>query len=377
MSIKICIYADGWGSGGIEKNFVEIFSVLCKKRAGKYKFFVASPAHFDTLLDSTLADFGIKMIFAYDMTNGNQEKVSLKNRLVFIKKICMAERPDIVHINISTGLAFLYAHIIKKSLPDCKIIVHAHGDGIEPPHRLIKNVVYRACRFFWEREADRYIACSKQISEWMYSKHVKDFPTCQVIHNSIDTKKFEFNAEARKYYRDKIGGGTELIIGTIGRICYQKNPDFILEIINELKNRKVQFKFLWVGQGEEKENIKKRAEQTGVLDRIVFYGVTNDVSGILSAMDVFILPSRYEGLGIVLIEAQSNGLPCITSLNIPEEAQVSNNYCKLPIINATLWCDKIMLFSENKDRKYPEASILNAGYLLNNTVRDVERLYSD
>ncbi len=170
---------------------------------------------------------------------------------------------------------------------------------------------------------------------------------------------------------------SETLIGTVGRMCYQKNSFFILDIIFELKKRRLPFKFLWVGKGEEENNLKVRAERLEIQNKIIWYGTSNDIPGILSAIDIFVLPSRYEGLSIVLIEAQANGLHVLVSDTLSPEANLSDKYHVLPLGNTNSWCDEIerLIKSDLSDRTYPICELEENSFTLESNVKKIESLY--
>lgn len=161
-------------------------------------------------------------------------------------------------------------------------------------------------------------------------------------------------------------------------MCYQKNSLFIVDIIQELAKSGLNFKFLWVGLGEDEQAVKDKAHRLGLDDRIIFFGVSNDVPGLLSAMDIFILPSRWEGLGIVLIEAQASGLYTLASKPIPPEAKVvDGKYYVLPLGDAGVWARKICVVAaqDMTDRSYPEKELQECGFDPETNAREVEGVY--
>ena len=131
-------------------------------------------------------------------------------------------------------------------------------------------------------------------------------------------------------------------VGTIGRLSEQKNPLFILKIVEELVNMDESYQFVWIGDGPLKNELVNKAKEKGVLEHIKFLGNRSNVKDLLQAYDVFILPSLYEGFGIVNIEAQASGLPCLVSDAVPELAKVNSNFYFLSINeNAKSWAQQI------------------------------------
>ena len=161
-------------------------------------------------------------------------------------------------------------------------------------------------------------------------------------------------------------------------MCFQKNSLFIVDIIHELLRKNLNFRFLWVGLGEKEQDVKNKAHSLGLDDRIIFYGISDDVPGLLSAMDIFILPSRYEGLGIVLIEAQASGLYTLASKPVPPDAKiVAEKYSTLPENDVLAWADKIVELCGHDltDRRYPEAELEAGDFVPEKNARELEEVY--
>ena len=163
-----------------------------------------------------------------------------------------------------------------------------------------------------------------------------------MLNNAIDAKAYVYNEEVRREVRDELNlPNNLLVIGTIGRLTRQKNPTMILKIIKDLKEKGKEFRFIWVGVGELQENIDNEIKKKGLQSEVMMLGLRNDVPRILQAMDVFIFPSIWEGLGIVAVEAQAAGLPTLCSDKVPSEAKVTN-LCKFISIDSTEpWIEEI------------------------------------
>ena len=164
----------------------------------------------------------------------------------------------------------------------------------------------------------------------------------QFLHNGVDLGVFCYDDMARERIREEFSLVGKTVIGHVGRFNKQKNHKFLLSVFSEIKKKDENAKLLLVGTGELEESIRAQASELGVLEDIVFTGVRRDVPALLSAMDVFVFPSKYEGLGVVLVEAQTNGLYCFASARIPQECKISNRIEFLSIEDATLWAENIL-----------------------------------
>lgn len=203
------------------------------------------------------------------------------------------------------------------------------------------GVVSRIKDFFQlaiKDKADYMFACSDMAGEWLFGKNVLEKENYRMIPNGIDLKRYGFNAERRKQIRRELNiGDNEFVIGHVGRFTEPKNHRFLVELFYEYQKSNPNCKLLMIGNGELFAIIKERCEKLNIMDKVILPGSRIDIEDFYQAMDVFVFPSLWEGLGIVLIEAQANGLPCLVSKNIPKEAIVSRNVKTLSLNNMKLF----------------------------------------
>ena len=196
------------------------------------------------------------------------------------------------------------------------------------------------------------------------------------MKNSIDVDHFLFNEKKRNEFRKKLGIKDDMfVVGFIGRMAYQKNPEKVVKIFKELLNRNCKSQLIMIGDGDLMKKIKKLIVKSGIEKNVNLVGNVDDVSEYLQAFDLMILPSRYEGLGIVLIEAQAAGLKCIVSNNVPNEADITGNVVFVPSSDGLgVWCNEIVnnLIYERANQK---KAIVKNGYDNDSAVRKVELFY--
>lgn len=199
-------------------------------------------------------------------------------------------------------------------------IIHAHTNGYMYPIKF-KNKLYELYFQLTKNHViTNYLACSKNAGEWLFGKKVD----INVIPNGVDFAIYRKNDTLRNVMRKKyhIADDT-ILLGFCGRLCREKNPEMLIDIIAELKKRSI-YKLLIVGDGELREEVMHNAEDCQVKDRILFVGATNNTNDYYQMMDCFVLPSRFEGFGIVLLEAQAAGLRCYTTDTVvPHETNVT------------------------------------------------------
>ncbi len=283
------------------------------------------------------------------------------------------EHPEykIAHGHIGSTAA-IYLKIAKKN--GCYTIAHSHS--YMAPDKSLKAMIYRIYSKPTRKIADYFFGCSKDALLDRYGMKVaSDNTRSSVLPNAVDTEKFVFSEEIRQEARNEFGlSDSTLVVGTVGRLSVQKNPDGIIEIIKKLRDRAQDFKFLWIGRGELEEYIVSKIKAEGLEDYVIMTGVRNDVHRLYQAMDVFILPSIYEGLGNVLIEAQAAGLPSFCSDRVPLEAKVSNLCRHLSINDYEDWADAI-LHADKSNRANMYDIIAESGYDIKQNAQFLQEFY--
>lgn len=236
-----------------------------------------------------------------------------------------------VYIHGNSAMMFLEA-IPSKIAGVGRVITHCHNTSTDYPivHYLMKPVFNKA--------VDVKIACSEAAGKWAYcGKNI------HIIKNGVDLKRFQFNSELRERYRKELGWEKNVIIGHVGRFTTQKNHFFLIDIFEELYRNNSRMRLLLIGDGVLKPDVQKYVEKKGLQEQVRFLGAVNNVSDYYHAMDVFLLPSLFEGLSLVVIEAQANGLVCFCSDTCTPESFATNGAIKLPLaIGADKWADAIL-----------------------------------
>lgn len=282
------------------------------------------------------------------------------------------QKYDIVHIHSGNLLGFALGVIVAKKNTH-KIILHSHNTGIKSwKNSLLKKV----CTPLMQ-QADIFLACSKEAATFKFPIKVIEQNQYEVIKNGIPYELYLYNESIRIQYRKKFNiNEKELVLGFVGRLVDQKNPLLLLDILKQLKIRKPNVKLIIVGDGKLKCELEKNVKIYGLQKYVLFLGSRSDVYNIMQAFDVFLLPSRYEGLGIVAIEAQASGLPTFVSSAVPEEANISNLFYKLHNDNSIDEWVKLITKHLNHDRKMSMVTnILNSGFSIQQTANRIQEIY--
>lgn len=313
-------------------------------------------------------NFGVKN---YSLQGRNDKQLMVKE----INKI-LDDKYDVIHLHTSRWTGFLLEEIaIKRKIP--KIIVHSHLSGISGTSSKVTEEVENLHNYykskFNEDLATDFCACSKSSAEWLFGNQIEN-SKIQIMKNAIDVDKYVFNNFIRTEVRRRLGLEDCFVLGHVGRMAYQKNHEFLIDTFFEVYKKNKKARLLLIGNGELEDSLKERVNKYGLNDAVLFGGWQNDVSMYLQAMDLFLLPSHYEGFPIVLVEAQTAGLKCIASSNITDEVMLTENIKFLELIREK-WVDGIVELSDKYERINMSDLITEKGYNIKFAVKDLEKLY--
>lgn len=246
----------------------------------------------------------------------------------------------IVHSHINT-LSVFPLRAAKKAGVKVRI---AHSHSTTNKKEWKKNLLKQVLRPFSKVYATNYMCCSELAGRWLFGDKAYNSGQVYLLNNAIDLDKFKYNEKLRKEKRKELGiSGNTLVIGHIGRFVAQKNHTFLIDIFNEVHKKNPNSLLLLVGQGPLKEEIENKVKELELDDSVRFLGQRNDANELYQAFDVFCLPSLYEGLPVVGVEAQASGLLCILSNAMTKETKVLD-ITKFISLNNTPeeWADSIL-----------------------------------
>lgn len=281
----------------------------------------------------------------------------------YIEKILKARQYKIVHTHIVGRFAFYTAYYAKKYNVPFRIY-HAHNPrDIHSLKSFVASMVFDNLSVFLN---NRYLACSEDAGRSVFGR--KNF---NVIKNTIDTEKLKYSPLNREEFRKNLGIKEDVfVVGTVCRISYQKNPYFLVDVYEKIHDMKKDSILVWAGSGDLENNIKQYIDSRGLSNSIKLLGDCSNVSALYAAMDIFVLPSRYEGLGIVYIESQASGLPTYASDVVPKDTKVTELIEYLSLNESPeFWAKKIVSSKHvAQSREMYSKIISDAGYdmLLNN-----------
>lgn len=207
----------------------------------------------------------------------------------------------------------------------------------------LKRIVNQILRPVLNKVANVKLAPSRLAAEYTFGKKEVDQGKVTFLKNAVDLNIYKFDEKARKSIRESYGiNDKQLVCGHIGRFNYQKNHKFLIDTFKSVVDKQPDAVLLLVGTGELLSDIKKQISSYGIGKNVIFCGVRSDVPELLSAMDVFLLPSWFEGMPNTVIEAQAVGIPAVISDRITKEANITNNIKYLPIEDKDTWVAEIL-----------------------------------
>lgn len=276
----------------------------------------------------------------------------------------------------SNSITYVFPIFIARFFGIPMRVMHSHNSGFEQKIGLAKRLIIAMNRILLKWGATDYFACSKLAGEWMFGKDSH----FTVIPNAIDCAKYRFNENVRNQVRQSLGIEDQFVIGHVGRFTYQKNHSFLLDIFHEIHKQNSHSVLLLVGDAVEDMSFyraaKEKVKQYHLEDCVQFLGMRNDVPQLMQAMDCFVLPSKFEGLPVVGIEAQAAGLPCFFADTITREVGITELVYFFSIQNnEKQWAEIIVGTCKNGKRKNMEKEISNAGYDIQSEIRKIENFY--
>lgn len=285
-----------------------------------------------------------------------------------VKKIIQENKYDVIHRHGSNGLIAL--DILAAKLAGATIrIAHSHNiraSGFQPVHKYLKKIIPHV--------TTNRVACSTEAGNHLFNDN--DFV---IMKNTIDSHRFIYDEDEREEIRKELKiQENKLVIGNIGRFHNQKNHLFLIDIFYELHKINPDSILLLVGEGNLKHQVEKKVSEMRLGESVKFLGLRSDVYRIMQAFDSFLFPSLYEGLGIVLLEAQASGLPCITSEKVvPKEVEITDLMEFVPLErSAKEWAEIVLSCTYNKGpRRDRSKEVIASGYDVRSNLRIIEGLY--
>lgn len=277
---------------------------------------------------------------------------------------------QIIHIHTTYSIMYFDAKIAKHL--GRIVIVHSHNSKASKKHILVHKIFKNKL----SQIADYRLSCSRIAAKWMFQPEL--IGTVEIWKNAIYVDKFLFNKTKRDEIRSLKNVQNQLVIGSVGRLSYQKNQTLLLRIFKQVvKLRKDAILWL-IGDGEDRIMLEHKVKEWNLSDKVIFWGTKKNVADYMMAFDMLVLTSRWEGLGIVMIEAQATGLPIIAPSHIDEMVKITEGvHIVESYENITQWVNTIIQASSSIiDRKKQYHLVKKAGFDIHSQVEIVEKFYN-
>ena len=365
--LRILHIVQGMNRGGIETLLMSLYRKLDRTRV-QFDFLVHTDS--EGAYDKEIKELGGKI---YNISP--RSKGIVKNRKELISFFKEHTEYKIIHQHVSSLTYIQPIKIAKENNVPVRII---HGHNTKQGGHKIHEIIHRVNKTAIKKYATHYFACSEDAARWMYGPHKLFQIDYAILNNAIDSKEFTFDMKLRDAIREELNLTDKFVVGHVGRFALQKNHEFLVDVFAEIRKNEKQAVLLLVGDGELKEDIINKINSKGLTDSVVLTGVRSDVPALMNAMDVFVFPSLHEGLGIVAIEAQSTGLKCFVSTEVPEEVMITDNIQRISLDKKSFeWAQEILKIKNGYHRESEIDKVLSSGYDIYEVTNRLQKLYLD
>lgn len=364
--IRVLHSVNSMNRGGLESFIMNIYRHIDREKV-QFDFLVHTDEKCD--FDDEIQALGGK-IFSIPSRN----KSLLENRKA-LNTFFKTHKYKVLHHH-SSSLSYIEPLIIaKKNNVPVRII---HGHSTKEGGSFIHNFIHKWHQLFIKHYATHFFACSDLATKWMYgekNKRVENFKV-KIINNGISTRDFSFNEITRNKIRNKLNIKDKFVIGHVGRFSYPKNHFFLLEVFKKISEVDSSSILLLVGDGELRQKIEEKISELKLNNKVILTGKRSDISVLLQAMDIFIFPSKFEGLPVTLVEAQSVGLPCLVSSNVTKEVKITENIYFIDLLSPiSTWVNKTMEIKDKFIRTNKSNIVKNAGYDIESVSKYLQNIY--
>lgn len=314
--------------------------------------------------------YGFQVHMLHNRQRDNQE--GLRGEIMQV----LNQGYDVIHLHTSSWRGFLIEQVAME-MGIRKVIVHSHStgidveDGVEREKQLREHERYKK-QFTMEYATD-VCSCSGLAADWLFGPGVPR-EQLRILPNAIDVGKYHFCPEIRERTRRLLNLENRTVIGNVGRYSYQKNQDFLIRAFADAYARNSSLFLLCVGEGKLLQSLREMIEELNIKDSALCMEWQDNVEDYLQAMDVFCLPSRFEGLPISAIEAQASGLKCLISDNVTEEVRITGLVRFLPL-EKECWVRELVGCRIDKYRVRRDDEIAGAGYDIRIAAENLGELY--
>ena len=365
MKIKIAHVAGGLTTGGVEAVIYNYFSHM---NLDEYELYYIS---YDTPNEAVQKKFEALGFHVYEVC---KKKDNFFKSCKQVLDILKENKIQIIHSHM-TLMSFVTSVLAKMTgIKVC--IAHSH---LAQHITGVKKYIYGIFKWLTRGTSTHFFACGQEAAVYLYGSERVKQDKVYLMHNAIDIKKFAFDEVVREQMRKELGIENAFCVGHLGRFTEQKNPLFLIDAFYEVAKKRQDAVLVLLGEGPLLEEAKTKVKAYDLEKKVKFVGSVTNPEKYYQAMDVFFLPSLYEGLAVSLVEAQCNGVPVVTSDKVTKEICLSNQYKVVPLsADPEVWADEICYFADKQDlntRKNAYRMVEDAGYSIEKEANQLDKFY--
>ena len=347
-------------AGGTQALLMNIYRKIDREKI-QFDFLVEYPEK--EFYDDEIQDMGGRIYYS-----NVRNDMKIHKFMEYMRNI-LRDNPEYKIVHIHT---YSIGYFCLKVAKQCDVpirIAHSHSNAMTRDYKSFLKIILQK---LYTIHATDLFACSKEAGKYLFKNNKYN-----VLTNAIDSSKFIANDIIRAELRAKFGIENSFVVGHVGRFRPEKNHDFVIDVFDKIRKNKENAILILVGTGDLEEEIHRKVEKLGLTRYVKFLGNRSDMEKIYQIMDVCVFPSKYEGLGIVAIEAQAAGIPIVCSDRLPKESNISPLYETISLDNsAEQWAEKSLEVSK-KSLKHTNMKeyVVRAGFDLDETVKKIEGYY--
>ncbi len=341
LPVRIASVVGKFVNGGVESVAMNYYRNIDRKKI-QYDFIVDADSS-NLMLQDEIESLGGKVIIIPPY----QKPVSYHKALY---KLFTENHYPLVYSHLNTLSVFPLFAAWRAGV---KIrVAHNHSTAGKGRGESKRNIMKYTLRPFAKVFPTHLCACSEYAGRWIFGDKAMDSGRVKIWPNATDTERFAYNESVREEIRGKMNLSGKFVIGHTGRFVHVKNHDFLIEIFSEIRRRREDSVLLLAGDGPLFNMLRDKVRSAGLSECVVFLGSVHDAEKYYQAMDVFIFPSLYEGLGMAAVEAEISGLPVIASSEVPSEGKFCDNFHFMPLRkSASEWAEEALRISDGHIRR--------------------------
>ena len=358
--IRILQVVTYMGRGGLETMLMNYYRKINRE---EIQFDFLTHRNFEADYDAEIRELGGKIYHLPTLNPFSKEYKKALNEF-------FVQHPEykIVHVHQDCMSSVILKCAKNNNVP--VRIAHSHNSNQDKNLKYLIKLYYKSKI---PKDSTALFACSREAGDWMF-----DGAEYKLLNNAIDTKQYIFSSCVHDSIRSQLNIPKDaLVIGNIARFAPQKNHDFLIDVFSEIYKRNTKAMLLLVGDGDLRPVITEKVKELGLTEKVIFAGVRNDIPEIIQGMNIFLMPSLYEGLPVSLIEAQAGGLPCIVSDNFSPQCNITPLVHNYPLNNsASQWADLVLSMADEPKTDTTDM-IQKAGFDITDNAKWLEKYYKD